>query len=111
EGTETGREETGWEEVMLTPGGTRKIKIGFARASFTQVEGPTLVLGEHGHLLWIDLNTVGYKELSRTWLFLAAATWTPPAISRGLIYVCQNSQEMITKEEPRIICYDLRETQ
>jgi hypothetical protein len=30
-------------------------------------------------------------------------------ICRGLLYVCQNSADMITKGEPRIICYDMRE--
>jgi len=110
DGKEKWRTEPEWEEVVQTRQGPRKIKLSFARASFTQVDGRTLVLSEHGHLLWIDLNPVGYKELSRTWLFLAAETWTPPAISRGLLYVCQNSAEMITKQEPRIICYEMRES-
>jgi outer membrane protein assembly factor BamB len=111
DGKEKWRTEPEWGEIVQTAGGPRKIKLSFARASLTQVDGRTLVLTEHGHLLWIDLNPAGYKELSRTWLFLAGETWTPPAISRGLLYVCQNSPDMVSKVEPRIICYDLRGTQ
>jgi len=111
DGQEKWRSEPEFEETVQTPGGPRKIKLSFNRASLTQVDGRTLVLTEFGHLLWIDLNPVGYKEVSRTWLFLAGETWTPPAISRGLMYVCQNSADMATKAEPRIICYDLREAQ
>jgi outer membrane protein assembly factor BamB len=109
-GKEKWRTEPEWEETVQAAGGrAKKFKVSFARASFTQVDGRTLVLTEYGHLLWIDLNPAGYKESSRTWLFLAPDTWTPPAISRGLLYVCQNSPEMLTRGEPRIICYDMRE--
>jgi outer membrane protein assembly factor BamB len=111
DGAEKWRHEPEWEEIAQTPAGPRKIKLSFNRASILQVDGRTLVLTEHGHLLWIDLNPNGYKELSRTWLFLAAETWTPPALSRGLLYICQNNADMITKVQPRLICYDLRETQ
>jgi len=30
---------------------------------------------------------------ARASLFRASETWTPPAISRGLLYVCQNTRE------------------
>ena len=64
-------------------------------------------------LFWIVVNPpnkiLAAHYSASTWLFLAGETWTPPAISRGLLYVCQNSQDMASKVEPRIICYDMRE--
>jgi outer membrane protein assembly factor BamB len=108
-GQEKWRHEPEWSEQVQTPNGQRKFKFSFNRASLLQVDGRTLVLTEHGHLLWVDLQPNGYKELSRTWLFLASESWTPPALSGGLLYVCQNNADMMTKTEPRLICYDLRE--
>ena len=67
-----------------------------------------LMLGEFGHLLWVDLSPQGYKELDRTRLFLAPETWTPPVLSRGLLYVCQNGEDRSTGKGPRLLCYDLR---
>jgi hypothetical protein len=71
-------------------------------------DGRCLCLGEYGHLLWLDLQPQGYKELDRCWLFAASETWTPPVISRGLLYVCQNNPDMRTGAPPRLLCYDLR---
>ena len=50
-----------------------------------------------GWLLW--------KERAR--LFEAPETWTPPALSRGLLYVQQNEPAR-NGAKPRLICYDLR---
>jgi hypothetical protein len=72
------------------------------------VDGHYLCLGEFGHLLWMDLSPQGYKELSRAWLFAASETWTPPALSHGLLYICQNSRDMLHNTGPRLLCYDLR---
>ncbi len=108
-GNEKWRHEPEWTEEVQTPNGQRKFRFSFNRASILQVDGRSLVLTEHGHLLWVDLQPNGYKELSRTWLFLASETWTPSALSRGLLYVCQNNADMMSKTEPRLICYDLRE--
>jgi hypothetical protein len=70
--------------------------------------GRMLYLGEFGHLLWVELSPAGYKQLDRTRLFLAMETWTPPVLSRGLLYICQNSKDRISGKGPRLICYDLR---
>ena len=72
------------------------------------VDGRCLCLGEFGHLLWLDLNPQGYRELSRTWLFAASDTWTPPVLSRGLLYICQNTRDQFHDLPPRLLCYDLR---
>jgi hypothetical protein len=60
-----------------------------------------------GHLLWLELSPKGYKELARTWLFPAPESWTPPVISRGLLYICQN-RPGYNGTPPRLLCYDLR---
>ena len=66
-----------------------------------------LMMSEYGHLVWLDLNPKEYRELERTRLFLARENWSMPALSRGLLYVCQNSRGF-DNTEPRLICYDLR---
>ncbi len=78
-----------------------------ALASFIEVDGRTLVLGQYGHLAWLDLNPEGYKELELSHLFLARQTWAMPALSKGLLYVGQND-EGIDGSPTRFICYDLR---
>ena len=42
------------------------------------------------------------------WLFAAAEIWAPPVVSRGLLYVCQTSNNRLTGKGPRLLCYDLR---
>ena len=78
------------------------------RGSLLKVDGAFLCLGEMGHLLWLDLSPMGYREIDRCWLFAARQTWALPVISRGLLYVTQNTREMLTKTPPRLLCYDVR---
>ncbi|HXE52629.1 MAG TPA: hypothetical protein VN541_06405 [Tepidisphaeraceae bacterium] len=73
------------------------------------VDGRFLCLGEFGHLLWVDLSPKGYRELSRAWLFAAGETWTPPVLSRGLLYICQNAPDSLHHTGRRLLCYDLRD--
>ena len=107
-GKEVWRTQPVWEERVPSSRGAREMKVGIFRGSFLQVDGRTLCLGEFGHLLWLELSPAGYRELARTWLFAATETWTPPVISRGLLYVCQNSRGALREEPPRLLCYDLR---
>ena len=72
------------------------------------VDGKFLCLGELGHLLWLDLTPTGYKELARAWLFPARETWALPVLSHGLLYVTQNTPDIIRHGGPRLLCYDLR---
>ena len=78
------------------------------RGSILAVDGHFLCLGEHGHLLWLDLRPKGYREISRASLFLAPETWGLPVLSRGLLYVTQNAPDVQTRAKPRLLCYDLR---
>lgn len=107
-GKEMWRHEPEWSDEIQTPGGLRKYKFSTNRANFLLVDGRCLCLTESGHLLWLDLNPKGYKELSRCSLFLASETWTPPVLSRGLLYINQNNPDNIHRAGPRVICYDLR---
>ncbi len=111
-GKERWRAQPTWQEKVPSPRGPRDLNVGFFRASLLHVaDGRTLCLGEFGHLAWLDLAPDAYKELGRTWLFAATETWTPPVLSRGLLYVCQNTKDTVNNAPPRLLCYDLRGAQ
>jgi hypothetical protein len=97
-----------WEETFFLNGSQQKQRLGTFRGSLLWADGAFLCLGELGHLSWLELNSLGYRELARAWLFAARESWTSPVLSRGLLYVCQNSKGMLGGEPPRLLCYDLR---
>jgi len=107
-GKEVWRTQPEWKETMPSPDGPRQLTMGTYRCWLTPVDGRCLCLGEFGHLLWIELSPRGYKELDRTWLFAGGETWTPPVLSKGLLYVCQNARDAARRTGPRLLCYDLR---
>jgi outer membrane protein assembly factor BamB len=79
----------------------------FQRGTLLAVDGGVLCLGETGTLAWLDLSPNGVQVRASVSLFHAPETWTLPALSRGLLYVSQDSPgDGGTK--PRLICYDLR---
>jgi outer membrane protein assembly factor BamB len=98
------RETPEWTETV---GNTQQL-VGTCRGSLLAVDGQFLALGEFGHLVWMDLTPKGYKEVSRAWLFGARESWCLPVLSRGLLYVCQNSRDVTRTSGPRLICYDMR---
>jgi outer membrane protein assembly factor BamB len=95
-----------WTEIMPSSGKT--VTMGTFRGCMIHVDGDFLCLGEFGHLLWLDLTPAGYGQIVRHWLFATPETWTPPVISRGLLYVMQNRRDSATRRRPRLLCYDLR---
>jgi outer membrane protein assembly factor BamB len=97
-----------WNETFLVRGEERQQQMGTYRGSLLALDGQFLCLGELGHLLWIDLTPARYKEVSRTWLFAARESWTLPVLSRGLLYVLQNTADVLRGTGPRLLCYDLR---
>lgn len=103
-GKELWRTQPEWKEML----GERQITIGTYRAWLMPVDGRWLMLGEFGHLLWAELTPQGYKEQSRGKLFAASETWTPPVLSRGLLYICQNNPDRVSGTGARLLCYDLR---
>jgi len=98
------RETAEWDETLTG----RQVRVSTYRGTLLAVDGRYLCLGELGHLLWLDLSPKGYKELARTWLFAARESWTLPVLSRGLLYVVQNTRELTRTNGPRLLCYDLR---
>ena len=80
--------------------------LGTYRGSLLAADGQFLCLGELGHLLWMDLTPKGYKEVSRAWLFAARESWALPVLSRGLLYVTQNTRDTLHGTAPRLLCYD-----
>lgn len=108
-GKEMWRMEPEWNETAKTAEGERKLALSPGLASFLLVEGKCLILGNYGQLAWVDLNPKAYTELSRVSLFIAAETWSMPALSKGLLYVVQNNKG-IDDTPARLLCYDLRGT-
>jgi len=94
------RETPEWPET-LEGGGMRQQILGTFRGSLLAADGQFLCLGELGHLLWMDLTPKGYERVSRAWLFPARESWTLPVLSRGLLYVVQNTRNLLT---PRRSC-------
>ena len=109
---ETGREmwraEPEWNETVVANGKPREITESTFRGSLLRVDGRFLAIGEHGHLLWLELSPEGYRILSRASLFKARETWALPVLSRGLLYVSQNTRGTLEGTSPRLLCYDLR---
>ncbi len=97
-----------WNEPITLRGERRQQPVGTYRGSLLSVDGHYLCLGELGHLLWMDLTPKGYKEVSRCWLFAARESWALPVLSRGLLYVVQNTRDFLNGTPPRLLCYDLR---
>jgi outer membrane protein assembly factor BamB len=97
-----------WNETFTAGGTKRQQLLGAYRGSLLAVDGQFLCLGEMGHLVWMDLTARGYKEISRAWLFAARESWALPVLSRGLLYVVQNTRDLVTGVGPRLLCYDLR---
>lgn len=102
------RETLEWTETVEVNGQTRTVPMSPYRGTILQADGRALCLGERGHLLWLDLSPKGVKVLARTWLFFADQTWALPVLSRGLLYISQNSRDPIKGTPPRLLCYDLR---
>jgi outer membrane protein assembly factor BamB len=110
-GAEVWRTQPEWRETIPSRTGVaREMSLGTYRCWLMPVgDGRVLCLGEFGHLLWVGLSPAGYKEVDRARLFFATETWTPPVLSRGLLYVCQNGDDRAGGSGPRLLCYDFRE--
>jgi outer membrane protein assembly factor BamB len=101
------REEIEWEQEIEIRGQVRKIYESPFRGFLMEAEGKFLAQGEHGHLLWLELSPNGVKVLSRGEPTLAREAWTPHVLSRGLLYVCQNTRSF-DGTQPRLLCLDMR---
>ncbi len=97
-----------WDTEMEVNGKRQTVPVPLGPGAMIAADGHFLCLSERGHLLWLELTPTGYKEISRASLFVAKETWTPPVLSRGLLYVTQNAEDTTNKTRPRLLCYDLR---
>ncbi|MEZ5354413.1 MAG: PQQ-binding-like beta-propeller repeat protein [Bryobacteraceae bacterium] len=102
------RENPEWTETFEINGQQRQQTLSTFRGTLLAVDGDFLCLGELGHLLWMSLTPKGYKQISRAWLFAARESWALPVLSRGLLYLTQNTKDSIHGTGPRLLCYDLR---
>ena len=107
-GTIVWRATPEWAESFELNGRVQERLMGTARGSLLAADGDFLCLGELGHLLWLRLGSGGFEEISRTWLFAARECWNLPVLSHGLLYISQNTRDLLTGSEPRLLCYDLR---
>ncbi len=102
------REVLQWEDEVRFGDTVQKVTMSPFRGWLLQVDGGCLSLGEWGHLLWLDLTPRRFRIVRRAWLFAARETWTPPVLSHGLLYICQNTRDVLNKTPPRLLCYSLR---
>jgi outer membrane protein assembly factor BamB len=108
-GEEKWRIEPDFSETVSTREGEKKLlNLNSDRCHVLQVDNKSLCLSEWGHLAYLDLTPTGCKIASRTWLFAASETWSPPVLSRGLLYINQNAKDLLNHTNTRLICYDLR---
>lgn len=105
-GEEKWRQYIEWKETIGEGEAAREVDMSPGRATLIRADGKVLCLGEYGHLVWMELSPEGPKVLSRFRPFFAPESWTPPVISRGLLYICQN--EPSKTEGRRLLCFDLR---
>lgn len=110
-GEELSRTDLAWEEELYYRGAEKVVPLSIGEGSLMHADGATMCLGDNGHLLWLDMKPEGARQISRVSLFRANESWTPPVLSRGLLYVCQNTRERFgrTPSPPRLLCFDLRD--
>ena len=97
-----------WPETTERDGEKRTVNYTAGLGSLLLADDALLLLGEMGHLAWLEPSATGYHEISRTRLFHAAETWCLPVVSHGLLYVCRNRPDTVDKTGPGLLCYDLR---
>jgi hypothetical protein len=107
-GEELARMDVDLRETVADGGKERELSLSIGEGSLLFVDGGLLCLGDNGHLLRIGIGAEGPRIQARAWLFGATETWTPPVLSRGLLYVCQNNRARFGNTPRRLLCYDVR---
>ncbi|MFT5465648.1 MAG: outer membrane protein assembly factor BamB [Verrucomicrobiales bacterium] len=105
--------ERAWREEFMWPVEVngQSFKLSFFRGSLLQADDTIYTLGEMGTLGILDLSPKGGTIRQQVDLFTAQSSWTPPAVSKGLLYICQNSRGLFDSSTPRLLCYDLRRSE
>ncbi len=107
-GEELSRTDLAWEEDVPYQGKTINNSFSVGNGCMIWADGAFLCLSDYGHLLRLDCKPDRAVVKDRATLFLASESWTPPVLSHGLLYVCQNRRERFGTEPPRLLCFDLR---
>ncbi|MHC5003281.1 MAG: outer membrane protein assembly factor BamB family protein, partial [Planctomycetota bacterium] len=109
-GEELSRTDLAWEESVVYKGEPKTLPFSVGEGSILHADGDFLCLGDNGHLLWIRATPQGAQVMARASLFRANESWTRPVVSRGLLYVCQNTRERFGSDPAptRLLCFDLR---
>jgi len=109
-GEQVSRTDFSWDETVFYQGRDTEVSFSVGSGSMLRVGDAFLCLGDNGHLLWLECTPQEAVVKARASLFRANETWTPPVISHGLLYVCQNKRERFGAEPapPRLLCFDLR---
>jgi outer membrane protein assembly factor BamB len=109
-GVEVWEQKIEWEDADFSKqtGRTNPVRLSILRASLLRADSAFLCLGEIGSLHWLDLSPAGAKVLAQAQPFYALNTWSLPALSHGLLYVRQQTKDLMQKTGERMICLDLR---
>lgn len=109
-GAEVWAQKIEWDDAELgrLTGRAKPMRLSILRASLLKADGAFLCLGEVGSLHWLDLSSAGAKVISQAQPFYALNTWSLPALSHGLLYVRQQTKDLMQKTGERILCLDLR---
>lgn len=104
------RETLEWPVGPGDPGdpGRRERLESVGEGSLLWADGHLLCLGDKGLLLVLRATSEEVAIVAGAAPFLARESWTPLALSRGLLYVCQNQPSEDGTSGRRLLCFDLR---
>ncbi|MEM1450654.1 MAG: PQQ-binding-like beta-propeller repeat protein [Planctomycetota bacterium] len=107
-GEERARRPFSFEQVLGSGEGARRVDAGVGKGSLVHADGHFWILGDTGQLVVVRFDGESFEIVSQAPLFFAQQTWTPPVISGGLLYVCQNNRSRGDGAPARLLCYDVR---
>ena len=80
---------------------------GYGVGSLLLAGNRIIALSDQGELLVIRATPEEFALVASAQV-VDGKCWTPPVLSSGLLYICQNTPDYLTKAPPRLLCYDLR---
>jgi len=86
----------------------REMELGLFRGSLLVTDNGVLALGETGLYAVLKLSPQGVDYRQRGVLFLATQSWTPPALSEGLLFISQNERDQVSGARSRLWVFDVR---
>lgn len=107
-GKERARKSLEFEQTIGVGERARTIQASVGKGSVMHADGVLWVLGDTGQLLTMRFSDGNFEVVAQAPLFFARETWTPPVLSGGLLYVCQNYAEAAGGAPARLLCYDVR---